>query len=262
MIGRKLTDRLAQGRSPGRTAITALDLHDIVPPQAEPPWHRRLLPISATSPTGAAARWCRRKPDIVFHLAGIVSGEAEANFELGYRVNLDGTRAPVRRRETGRLTGRASSSRRRSRSSARRFPDVIPDDFQQTPLTSYGTQKLIGEAAPGRLYAARLLRRRRHPAADDLRASGQAEQGGLELLFRHHPRAAGRRRRQSCRCRARVVHTHASPRSAVNFLIHAAGHRRRRDRPASQPHHARCRRHRRRADRGAGARRRRRMSSS
>ena len=44
-----------------------------------------------------------------------------------------------------RGTGHASSSPRRSPSSGRRFRTVIPDDFQQTPLTSYGTQKLIGE---------------------------------------------------------------------------------------------------------------------
>ena len=60
-----------------------------------------------------------------------------------------------------------------------------------------------GRGAAGRLFQARLLRRHRHPAADHLRAAGQAEQGGLGLLLRHHPRAAEPARRRSCRCRAR-----------------------------------------------------------
>ena len=149
--------------------------------------------MSATSPTPALVeRLVAPKPDIVFHLAGIVSGEAEADFELGYRVNLDGTRALF---DAIRLAELPAARRlhlvdRRVRGAV---PGVIPDDFHQTPLTSYGTQKLIGEADPRRLYAARLLRRHRHPAADHLRAAGQAQQGGVGLLLRHHPRAAERR---------------------------------------------------------------------
>ncbi len=41
---------------------------------------------------GEATRLVGGRPDIIFHLAAIVSGEAEADFEKGYRVNLDGTR--------------------------------------------------------------------------------------------------------------------------------------------------------------------------
>ena len=64
------------------------------------------------------------RPDLIFHLAAIVSGEAEADFEKGYRVNLDGTRALFEAigREAKRPTSPAWSSLRRSPSSASRFP--------------------------------------------------------------------------------------------------------------------------------------------
>ena len=55
-----------------------------------------------------------------------------------------------------------------------------------------------------------------------VRAAGQAEQGGVGLLLRHHPRAAGRAG-GVLPVADSVLHTHASPRSAVGFLIHAAG---------------------------------------
>ncbi|TPN83074.1 NAD-dependent epimerase/dehydratase family protein, partial [Mesorhizobium sp. B1-1-5] len=94
MVGRKLIARLAKdGRLRGQK-ISALDLHDIVPPQAP-----AIDGVSIHSHTGdlaeagAAERLVASRPDVVFHLAGIVSGEAEANFDRGYRVNLDGTRA-------------------------------------------------------------------------------------------------------------------------------------------------------------------------
>ena len=45
------------------------------------------------SEPAAAGKLVAARPDLIFHLAAIVSGEAEADFEKGYRVNLDGTRA-------------------------------------------------------------------------------------------------------------------------------------------------------------------------
>ena len=41
---------------------------------------------------GTAARLVASRPDLIFHLAAVVSGEAETDFRKGYRVNLDGTR--------------------------------------------------------------------------------------------------------------------------------------------------------------------------
>ena len=72
------------------------------------------------------------------------------------------------------------------------FPDVISDDFQQTPLTSYGTQKLVGE-----LILADYTRRGffdgigiRLPTI--CVRPGKPNKAASELLLRHHPRAAGR----------------------------------------------------------------------
>ncbi|WP_245469604.1 NAD-dependent epimerase/dehydratase family protein, partial [Mesorhizobium sp. M7A.F.Ca.MR.362.00.0.0] len=146
MVGRKLIARLAKDGTLRGRKITALDLHDIVPPQAP-----SLDGVSVTLHTGdlaeagATERLVASRPDVVFHLAGIVSGEAEANFDLGYRVNLDGTRALF---DAIRLAGFAPRVVFTSSIAVfgAPFPDVIPDDFHPTPLTSYGTQKQMSEA--------------------------------------------------------------------------------------------------------------------
>jgi nucleoside-diphosphate-sugar epimerase len=82
--------------------------------------------------------------DSVFHLAAVVSGGAEADFDLGYRVNLDGTRALL---EAARKL--ASPPKFVFASSVAAFggvlPDVLDDSTTPAPQTSYGTQKVIGE---------------------------------------------------------------------------------------------------------------------
>ena len=50
-----------------------------------------VLRTSDFSKPGSAAKLLAEKPDVIFHLAAIVSGEAEADFDKGYRINLDGT---------------------------------------------------------------------------------------------------------------------------------------------------------------------------
>src|SRR5690606_36938013 len=96
----------------------------------------------------AAGQLAARRPDVIFHLAAIVSGEAEADFELGYRVNLDGIRLLF---EAIRKEGMREPYRPRfifASSIAvfgEPFPERIGDEFMTTPLTSYGTQKAISE---------------------------------------------------------------------------------------------------------------------
>ncbi len=86
------------------------------------------------------------KPEIggIFHLAAVVSGQAESDFELGMRVNLDGLRNVL---EAARLAG--NRPRLLFSSSIAVFgtplPDVITDATTPTPQASYGVQKLIGE---------------------------------------------------------------------------------------------------------------------
>lgn len=222
MVGRKLIDRLARDRALAGKPIRALDLHDIVPPEAP-----EIEGVAVTAHTGdlaapdAASALVGSRPDVVFHLAGVVSGEAEANFDLGYRVNLDGTRALFDAlREAGHAPRVVFTSSIAVFGAP--FPDVIPDEFHPTPLTSYGTQKLVGEALLADYtrrgffdgVGIRLPTICVRPGKPNKAASGffsgiiREPLSGLPAIL-PVPRS--------------VVHTHASPRSAVNFLIHAAG---------------------------------------
>src|SRR6185369_15254311 len=88
------------------------------------------------------------RPDTIFHLAAIVSGEAEADFDKGYRINLDSTRALF---EAIRQEGLKSPYTPRVVFTSSiavfgaPFPEKISDEFIQAPLTSYGAQKTIDE---------------------------------------------------------------------------------------------------------------------
>ena len=144
MIGRKLTERLAKdGKVAGRD-IGAVTLHDIV--EAQPSGLRAKVVASDLSAPGEAEKLVAERPDLIFHLAAIVSGEAEADFEKGYRINLDGTR---RLFEAIRKIGDGYRPKVVFTSSiavfGAPFPDAIDDEFLSAPLTSYGTQKAIDE---------------------------------------------------------------------------------------------------------------------
>src|SRR5580693_4647763 len=82
--------------------------------------------------------------DAVFHLAAIVSGQAEADTDLGYRVNLDGTRAVLDAcRALGTVPRLVFASSLAVYGGA--LPPAVGDDTALTPQSSYGTQKAIGE---------------------------------------------------------------------------------------------------------------------
>ena len=150
---------------------------------------------------GAAEKLIAGRPDVIFHLAAIVSGEAELDFDKGYRINLDGTRMLL---DAIRLIGGGYKPRVVFTSSiavfGAPFPDAIGDEFFHTPLLSYGTQKAIGELLLADYIAPRLHGRDRHPAADHLHPPGPAEQGRFRLLLQHPARAAWRARKPCCRC--------------------------------------------------------------
>ncbi|KAB2875348.1 MAG: NAD-dependent epimerase/dehydratase family protein, partial [Bauldia sp.] len=147
MVGTKLTARLVKDGKIGGRPINTMTLVDIVQPAkpADAPFkvHAEAADLSAP---GAAAMLIMPRPDVIFHLAAIVSGEAEANFEKGYRVNLDGTRNLF---EAVRGFGDRFCPRIVFTSSiavfGAPFPEAIGDEFFTTPLTSYGTQKAIDE---------------------------------------------------------------------------------------------------------------------
>lgn len=148
MIGARLTRRLVAEGIGGR-AIAALTLHDIVPPAAPNGWSGALRLLSGDiGAEGAAAEAMADRPDVVFHLAAVVSGEAEADFAKGYHVNLDGGRALLEAARHNANRPRfvfASSIAAYGAADGAPLPEVIADNFLTTPATSYGTQKVITE---------------------------------------------------------------------------------------------------------------------
>ena len=147
MIGRKLTERLVTDRALGGAPIDKLTLVDVVAPARPAGFSDHIKTRAADlNEPGVAAKAVSERPDVIFHLAGVVSGEAELDFEKGYRVNLDGSRALL---EAIRAVGDGYKPRVVFTSSmavfGAPFPHAIPDDFHLTPLTSYGTQKAMVE---------------------------------------------------------------------------------------------------------------------
>ncbi len=133
MIGRKLTERLAKDGGLNGSKIGELVLHDVVAAPA-PTFKARSI-ISDLSSPGEAEKLVAGRPGVIFHLAAIVSGEAEAEFEKGYRTNLDGTRALF---EAIRKMGGGYKPRVVFTSSiavfGAPFPEAIGDEFLNEPL--------------------------------------------------------------------------------------------------------------------------------
>ena len=221
MIGRKLSARLVKDDHLNGHKIDRLTLTDVIAPE-KPTGFAGAVDLSASdlSSPGAAAKALAGRPEVIFHLAGVVSGEAETDFEKGYRVNLDGTRFLL---EAIRIADYKPKVVFTSSIAVFGvpFPPSIPDDFHLTPLTSYGTQKAICE-----LLLADYTRRGFldgvgirlpticvRPGKPNKAASGffsgiiREPLAGQEALL---PVADT------------VRHTHASPRAAVGFLVHAA----------------------------------------
>jgi D-erythronate 2-dehydrogenase len=223
MVGRKLTERLAKDGRLGGREVAKATLHDVVEPQApaKAPFQVRTVCSDFAQP-GEAAKLVAERPDVIFHLAAIVSGEAELDFDKGYRINLDGTRYlfDAIRAISGGYKPRVVFTSSIAVFGAP-FPDEIPDDFHLTPLTSYGTQKAIGELLLADYtrkgffdgIGIRLPTICVRPGKPNKAASGFFSNIIREPLAGHEAVLP---------VSESVRHTHASPRSAVNFLIHAA----------------------------------------
>ncbi len=225
MIGRKLVARLSADGALAGTPITALHLVDVIAPDAPAGPLAAVCEAADLSAPGAAAKLVAGRPDAIFHLAAIVSGEAEADLAKGYRVNLDGTRLLL---DAVRDQDAAGAWRPRLVFSSSvavyggALPDVIPDDFPLTPTTSYGTQKAMGELMVSDYsrkgivdgISLRLPTICVRPGKPNKAASGffsgiiREPLAGQEAVL-----PVGED----------VRHWMASPRSAVGFLIHAAG---------------------------------------
>jgi nucleoside-diphosphate-sugar epimerase len=225
MVGRKLVDAVVKAGGISGQEISRLTLADVVEPAAPKGFAGPVHTVAADlSEPDVAARLTAKRPDLIFHLAAIVSGEAEANFEKGYRINLDGMRYLL---EAIRLEGAKGAYRPRLVFTSSiavfgaPFPEAIGDEFFSTPLTSYGTQKAICElllndySRKGFVdgVGVRLPTIVVRPGKPNAAASGffsnilREPLAGLPAVL-----PVGRD----------VRHWFASPRSAVGFLRHAA----------------------------------------
>ncbi len=222
MIGHKLIGRLAAG-SFNDQAITTLTLTDVVAPAKSAFSGTTEIVVDDLATPGTAPHLVAGRPDIVFHTAGIVSAEAELDFEKGYRSNLDGMLALL---EAIRGVGDGYKPRLVFTSSCAAygapFPDVIGDEYHLTPLTSYGTQKAVCE-----LLLADYTRRGfvdgiglRLPAICVRPGKPNKAASGFYSSIIREPLAG---HEAILPVDERNLHTHASPRAAVGFLIHAAG---------------------------------------
>lgn len=225
MVGRKLVEKFAAEEGALGYDISSLTLVDVI----EPPVPQALSAVATTfaldlSKDGAAEKLVNLRPGVIFHLAAIVSGEAEADFDKGYKVNLDGTRAlfeairheGLREPYIPRVIFASSIA-----VFGQPFPEKIGDEFFTTPLTSYGTQKAICE-----LLLADYSRRDIfdgvgirlpticvRPGKPNKAASGFFSNILREPLAGHEAVLP---------VDEDVRHWFASPRSAVGFFVHAA----------------------------------------
>jgi nucleoside-diphosphate-sugar epimerase len=222
MAGRKFIERLARDGQLGGKEIAKVTAQDVVAAQAPAGAAFAFeAVVSDLSTPGQAEALLASRPELIVHLAAVVSGEAEADFEKGYRINLDGTRFLF---EAIRLTDGYKPRLVFTSSVAvfgAPFHEKIADEFFTTPLTSYGTQKAICE-----LLLSDYSRRGFfdgisirfpticvRPGTPNKAASGffsniiREPLNGIEAVLPVSDQ---------------VRHWHASPRSAVNFLIHAS----------------------------------------
>jgi nucleoside-diphosphate-sugar epimerase len=222
MVGRKFIERLARDGHLGGKPVTRVTAQDVVvasPPPAAPFDFEAV--VSDLSTHGESEKLIATRPEVIIHLAAVVSGEAEADFDKGYRINLDGTRylfEAIRHAEGYKPRVVFTSS---VAVFGAPFHDKIEDEFFTTPLTSYGTQKAIGElllcdySRRGFFdgVGIRLPTICVRPGKPNKAASG---------FFSNIIREPLNGEEAVLPVSDQVRHWHASPRSAVGFLVHAA----------------------------------------
>jgi nucleoside-diphosphate-sugar epimerase len=142
-LARRLLERGTLAGPDGKpAAISQIKLLDgAFPAQPDP----RLVCVQGDlAAPGLIGEVLDRDTASVFHLAAVVSAGAEADFDLGYRVNLDGTRylleACRRLPQPARLVFASSVA-----AFGGSLPETLDDSTTPNPQTSYGTQKVIGE---------------------------------------------------------------------------------------------------------------------
>ena len=223
MVGQKLLNKLIIKKSINGREIEKFKLFDIVKAPFPNDVNFEVEIITGDiSKKEISEKLVSSKPEIIFHLAAIVSGQAEEEFDLGWNINTKGSWGLF---EAIRQQGENYCPRLIFTSSiavfGAPFPEKIPDDFFTTPLTSYGAQKAISE-----LLLADYSRKNMvdgvsirlpticvRPGKPNLAASGffsgiiREPLNGQEAILPVN---------------TDVRHWHATPRAAAGFLIHAA----------------------------------------
>ena len=144
MLGQRLALQIAQSGKIGERPVSAMLLADrVFPAPIAGTIHSERLTVDISLPESVAnlMNW---RPDVVFHLAAIVSSDAESNFDKGYKINVEATWSILETMKRLELNSRfvfASSLA----VFGEPFPEVVPDDFHLTPRSSYGSQKAICE---------------------------------------------------------------------------------------------------------------------
>ena len=224
MVGQKLAHKLALSGKLGNREIAELTLADAfaVPALSTTAKFPIKSEVADITNPAIAQSLITDKPDVIFHLAAVVSGEAEANFEKGYSVNVEGIKNIL---EAIRLTGNGYLPRLVFTSSVAvyggPYPEIIHDDFHLQPRTSHGTQKAISELLLNDYsrrgfvdgVSLRLPTICVRPGKPNKAASGffsnilREPLVGIEAILPASKSA---------------TNYFASPRSAVGFLVHAA----------------------------------------
>ncbi|MEO8156976.1 MAG: D-erythronate dehydrogenase, partial [Betaproteobacteria bacterium] len=143
-----------------RLALRLLERGSLAGPDGKPATITQIKCFDAAFPSQPDARLHCVKGDIadpaavaaaldadtgaVFHLAAVVSAHAEAEFDIGYRVNLDGTRTLLEACRKLKAPPRVVFASSLAVFGGK-LPAVVDDAVTPTPQTSYGTQKVIGE---------------------------------------------------------------------------------------------------------------------
>ncbi len=223
MLGAKLVSALCQqGEVMGRTISEIIRFDWVLAPPPPSTSINIQTHMGDLADAGQAEKLIASKPDLIFHLAAIVSGEAEADFEKGYRINLDATRVLF---EAIRKTGGGYAPRVVFTSSiavfGAPFPEAIGDEFLTAPLTSYGTQKAISELLVSDYSRRGIFDGMALRMPTICVRPGKANKAASSF-FSNIIREPLAGKEAELPVDDNLRHWHASPRAAVKFLVQAA----------------------------------------
>ncbi|MBW4706478.1 SDR family oxidoreductase [Roseobacter sp. YSTF-M11] len=224
MVGQKLAGRLIREGLPGHKALT-ITLFDVAFPARGV--SGLVQKTGNLSTPGIAQTLAAERPDIVFHLAAIVSGEAETHFSKGWDINMMSMWHLLEAFRTEHEASGGSYVPRIVFTSSIAvfggpFPEKIDDLFLSAPQTSYGAQKAVSElmltdfSRKGFVdgLSLRLPTICVRPGKPNLAASS---------FFSGIIREPLNGQKAILPVDDSVRHWHASPKSAARFLAHAAG---------------------------------------